>query len=146
MRRSLPHLLLLGLFVGACQADPAAPGPDPLPADTDFPVSLTTTTAVVPPGAHLIFQAVNNSATQLGYNLCMHGALEYLQGITWVGPARNTNPCPAYLVIFSAGAVNTLQYEVSPTAAAGTYRLRVQFVSMYGNEPIVRRSNTFSVQ
>ena len=126
----------------------SATGPDAeLPADTDYPLAMTSLTSPVAPEQSVQVRLENNGPTRLGFNLCTDGDLERSVGGGWVVLSHQPYPCALVLSALDPGGRVTLHYSIPSDAPEGTYRLRIRFLSMaFGGMSIIRRSDSFLVR
>ena len=138
------RLFLLALLSG-CGQNTLGLSDEELPPDTNFPLTIAASAPRIDAGAISQFQVENASEIELGFNLCVSGALERYTSGGWKLLAHPHYPCPMLLQILGAGATTTLVYTIPDDAPPGLYRFRVSFTALVGSESIVRRSDPFVV-
>lgn len=139
------NVALLLFLSTACAQSLDGPDAEPLPDDTDFPIAIQILPTSVDPGSIIDVRMENNSAIAVGFNLCLDGVLERASAGGWVALSRLPYPCPLPLYGIDPATSLIAPFGVPSDAVAGTYRLRIRFVALAGDQSIVRRSNSFLV-
>lgn len=114
------HLLLLA-FLGACATAPQAP------ATEAGGLRFTIEPRVVAPGGAVTLVLFNDTAAEIGFNLCM-SALERREGSSWVA-APQQGACTRELRIAAPGRDARYQRVLPAALASGEYRFRTSVES-----------------